>query len=88
MSKLQQALIVLGVALLRGLPLLPGSVVAGLLAAGLVLHVCWLAPLFLGGRPQPADGVQEVVMMSSNVLKGRADAGAHRGSRSRIAAVE
>lgn len=70
------ALIVLGVALLRGLALLPGSVVAGLLAAGLVLHVCWLAPLFVGGRPQPADGAQEVVMMSSNVLKGRADAGA------------
>jgi len=52
---------------------LPGAVVA---LAGLVLHGWWLAPQFVGDDPRAADGAASVVVMSSNLRLGEADAAA------------
>lgn len=40
----------------------------------LVLHLAWLAPLFVGGAPEPADDAERVTVLSANVEYGRGDA--------------
>lgn len=52
-------------------------VVAAVLAvpvAGLGLHLWWLAPLFTGDNPAPADGAERLVVMTTNFYAGDADA--------------
>ena len=44
--------------------------------AGLVLHAAWFAPQLLGEAPAAAEGAEPVVVMTSNLLFGRADAAA------------
>jgi len=76
MAPYSLALVACGVGLLRGLPVLPAATVSAVLACGLALHLCWLAPLYTGDRPEPAAGAEPMVVMSSNVRLGLADAGA------------
>jgi endonuclease/exonuclease/phosphatase (EEP) superfamily protein YafD len=55
----------------------PRRVVAPVLAvlvAGLGLHVWWLAPQFAGDNPAPADGAAPLVVMTTNLYAGDADA--------------
>jgi endonuclease/exonuclease/phosphatase (EEP) superfamily protein YafD len=52
---------------------LPYVLPALLAAAGLVLHAWWFAPNVTGDVPEPAAGADPVVVMTSNVLAGRAD---------------
>ena len=52
-----------------------GAVLA-LLGLGLGLHVWWLAPQFVGGSPDPAEGAAELVVMTTNFYEGEADAAA------------
>ena len=49
------------------------SVPAGLALVGLVLHAAWFAPRVAGEVPEPAADAQPVVVMTSNLLRGRAD---------------
>lgn len=42
--------------------------------AGLGLHLWWLAPLFTGDNPAPADGAEPLVVMTTNFYAGDADA--------------
>lgn len=66
-----------GVALLRGSgprTLLAVPVVVA--AAGLVVHLAWVAPLVTGGQRAPVPGAEPVVLMSSNVFFGRGDGAA------------
>lgn len=44
--------------------------------AGLVLHAAWFAPQVVGETPAAAEGAEPVVVMTSNLLFGRADAAA------------
>jgi len=50
-----------------------GSVLA-VLVVGLGLHVWWLAPLFVGDNPAPADDAEPLVVMTTNFYAGDADA--------------
>lgn len=47
---------------------------AGLALAGMIAHGWWFAPQVLGGTPEPAAGGESTVVMTSNLLKGEADA--------------
>ena len=49
-----------------------GVVTAGV-AALLALHVWWLAPLFVGDNPEPADDASPLVVMNLNMYEGGAD---------------
>jgi endonuclease/exonuclease/phosphatase (EEP) superfamily protein YafD len=40
---------------------------------GLALHAAWFAPEVIGETPAPADGAERVVVMTANLLRGRAD---------------
>ncbi len=51
----------------------PYSVTAGLALVGLVLHVAWFAPQFVGDVPEPAADAEPVIVMTSNLLRGAAD---------------
>lgn len=57
----------------RGGPRWVAGVVTALVAALLALHVWWLAPLFVGDNPAPADGATPVVVMNLNMYEGNAD---------------
>lgn len=47
--------------------------VAVALAAGLALHLWWVAPLALGSGPRVADGAPTLTVMSANILLGQAE---------------
>ncbi len=49
------------------------SLPAGLALAGLVLHAAWFAPRVAGEVPEPAADAEPVVVMTTNLLRGRAD---------------
>jgi endonuclease/exonuclease/phosphatase (EEP) superfamily protein YafD len=54
----------------------PRRVVAPVLAVlvlGLGLHVWWLAPLYVGDNPAPAQGATPITVMTFNMYEGRAD---------------
>ncbi|MEO9324841.1 endonuclease/exonuclease/phosphatase family protein [Nocardioides sp. C4-1] len=50
------------------------AVGAGAAVLLLLVHVWWVAPLFVGSAPQPAAGAERVVVMSANVQFGSGDA--------------
>jgi endonuclease/exonuclease/phosphatase family metal-dependent hydrolase len=69
------AVLLLGgtLALGRGGPRKVVAPVAVVLAAALGLHLWWLAPLYVGGNPGPADGATSYVVMNLNLYEGNAD---------------
>lgn len=50
------------------------AVGAGAAAILLLVHVWWVAPLFVGDAPEPADGAAQTTVMSVNAQFGRGDA--------------
>jgi endonuclease/exonuclease/phosphatase (EEP) superfamily protein YafD len=51
----------------------PYAVIAGLAITGLVVHAWWFAPLVTGEVPAAAPDAETTVVMTANMLRGRAD---------------
>lgn len=69
------ATLLVGVALVLGRAG-PRGVVAAVLVVvvvGLGLHLSWLAPMYVGGNPEPAEGATPITVMTFNMYEGRAD---------------
>src|SRR5690349_22776156 len=49
-----------------------GAVLA-VVALGLGCHLWWLAPMYVGDNPEPAEGAAPVTVMTFNMYEGKAD---------------
>lgn len=45
----------------------------GVVALGLGLHVWWVAPMYVGANPEPADGATPLTVLTFNMYEGKAD---------------
>jgi endonuclease/exonuclease/phosphatase (EEP) superfamily protein YafD len=66
-------LLVVAVTVVRRTVAVPYAVIAGLAITGLVVHAWWFAPLVTGDGPAAGPDAEPTVVMTANVLRGRAD---------------
>ena len=66
-------ILVAGVMVARRTVAVPYAATAGLAVTGLVVHAWWFAPQLTGNVPAAAPDAEPTVVMTTNVLRGRAD---------------
>lgn len=66
-------LVALGRVVVRRRPRSPATVVAVVAAAGLGAHCWWFAPMLMGANPPPAQGAEQLRVMTANVAQGDGD---------------
>lgn len=69
------AALLLAVALVRGWagPRRVVGAVLAVVALGLGLHLWWVAPMYVGDNPDPADGATPLTVLTFNMYEGKAD---------------